>query len=106
EARSKSAPALRFDGLPGEPWTATRNPEPALVFDRTTAVGYRGALNYQVIVNWVIAEHKSQGLFQMDTGRHELEQFWLLSISGAGAAARLEDLRAQLCAGSVETAAQ
>jgi hypothetical protein len=32
-------------------------------------------------VSWVIAEHKSQGLFQNDYRKHELEQFWLCAIS-------------------------
>ena len=34
------------------------------------------------MVNWLIAEHKSQGLFQMVAGTYELEQFWLFAISG------------------------
>ncbi|HXA52722.1 MAG TPA: PIG-L family deacetylase [Candidatus Acidoferrum sp.] len=51
---------------------------PSLVFDRTASFGYHDALNYQIVVNWVIAEHKSQGLFQRDCGRHELEEFWVL----------------------------
>jgi LmbE family N-acetylglucosaminyl deacetylase len=67
EPRSKQDPALRFQGR-----------EPSLVFDRTTPFGYQNALNYQIVVNWVIAEHKSQGLFQMDCGKHELEEFWVL----------------------------
>lgn len=46
--------------------------------DRTTKFGFKDALNYQVIVNWVIAEHKSQGAFQMDANRFDHEQFAVL----------------------------
>jgi LmbE family N-acetylglucosaminyl deacetylase len=34
------------------------------------------ALSYQIIANWVVAAHKSQGLFQMESGRHDAELFW------------------------------
>jgi len=73
EPRSRADAPLRFGGR-----------EPALVFDRTAAFGYRNALNYQVVVNWVIAEHKSQGLFQMDCGKHDREEFWVLSAGRDG----------------------
>jgi hypothetical protein len=39
-------------------------------------------LNYDIIANWVIAAHKSQGLFQMDAGRHDVERFWRFEASG------------------------
>jgi len=87
EARSKSAGPTTFRGA-----------DPLLVFDRTAPFGFRGALNYQIVVNWVIAEHKSQGLFQKDNGVHELEQFWLFRISGDDAAKRADELAAALCA--------
>jgi N-acetylglucosamine malate deacetylase 2 len=67
EPRSRADRATMFQGS-----------APALVFDRTATFGYHDALNYQIVVNWVIAEHKSQGLFQRDCGRHELEEFWVL----------------------------
>ncbi len=34
------------------------------VTDRTVKFGFRNALDYQVIVNWVIAAHKSQGRYR------------------------------------------
>ena len=58
---------------------------PVFVFDRDSHFGYRNALNYQIVVNWFIAEHKSQGLFQTDSGKHQLEQFWLFEASGRDA---------------------
>ena len=67
EPRSRREPELRFDGR-----------LPDVVFDRTCSFGYQDSLNYQIVVNWVIAEHKSQGLFQLECGRHDLEEFWVL----------------------------
>lgn len=98
EPRAKSDAPLRFAGLASQPLTAIVKAEPVFVFDRTTSFGYKNALDYQIVVNWVIAEHKSQGLFQKDSGVHELEQFWLLRISGDGAMERADELSASLCA--------
>jgi LmbE family N-acetylglucosaminyl deacetylase len=79
---SKADVAARFAGLPSAPLTAALSETPAIIFDRTTSFGYHDALSYQIVVNWVIAEHKSQGLFQTDYGRHDIERFWLFSLSG------------------------
>jgi hypothetical protein len=77
EARTRSDARVRFRGM-----------DPLLVFDRTASFGFRKALNYQVVVNWVIAEHKSQGLFQTEYGKNDSEQFWLLEGSGPDALQR------------------
>ena len=77
DARAKAAGPATFRGA-----------APLLVFDRTAAFGYRNALNYQIVVNWVIAEHKSQGLFQIEYGKADSEQFWLFDISGPYAVQR------------------
>lgn len=70
---------------------------PALEVDRAAAFGYRDSLNYHIVVNWVIAEYKSQGLFQKDSGKHDLERFWALGRAGAQAARTLADLQTRLC---------
>jgi hypothetical protein len=67
-----------------------------MVFDRGAAFGYHNALDYQIVVNWVIAEHKSQGLFQMDAGKHDQEQFWLLDAGSKDEGSRVDDLRHEL----------
>ena len=106
DPRGKNDAAPRFAGLASQPLTATVKADPVFVFDRMASFGYKNALNYQIVVNWVIAEHKSQGLFQKDCGVHELEQFWLFRISGDGAAQRADELAARLCAVKRETVAQ
>jgi N-acetylglucosamine malate deacetylase 2 len=72
--------ARKFTELSGYPMTRTESD--VHEFQRSSPFGFRDALNYQIIVNWVIAAHKSQGLFQMDAGRHDLERFWLFEASG------------------------
>jgi LmbE family N-acetylglucosaminyl deacetylase len=93
-----------FSGLPSQPLTRTLGAEPFLTFDRTAAFGFRDALNYQIVVNWVIAEHKTQGLFQTESGKHDTEQFWLFAASGPDALRRAHDFRAQLIPGTQRTA--
>ena len=90
------ASAELFRGMSGQPISRTSGERPAFVFNRDSSFGYRNALNYQIVVNWFIAEHKSQGLFQTDCGRHQLEQFWLFEASGRDADGRVRDLAAQL----------
>jgi len=58
------------------------------VTDRAVKFGFKDALDYQIIVNWVIAAHKSQGAFQMDMNRADREEFVILE---SGAANRMTD---------------
>src|ERR1017187_3999875 len=103
EPRGRDEVALTFSGLPDEPLTRTLPATPALVFDRETAFGYRESLNYQIVANWLIAEHKSQGLFQKDYGQHRFEQFWLFAASGDTAFQHLSRLQTVLDPGSQQT---
>jgi LmbE family N-acetylglucosaminyl deacetylase len=96
EAQDRQEAAVAFAGLGGSAVTRTSRLEPVLTFDRRSSFGYRKALDYQIVVNWVIAEHKSQGLFQMDSGRHDLERFWLFEVSGGRAEERVEELRTEV----------
>jgi LmbE family N-acetylglucosaminyl deacetylase len=79
-------------GLASQPVEVT----PSLSFDRAASFGYQGSLNYQIVVNWVIAEHKSQGLFQTDALRHDVERFWVLTTEGGQSADVVRSLAAQL----------
>jgi len=104
EAHGKERAARRFSGLESSPLGGTTSPVPALQFDRTVSFGYQRSLDYQIVVNWVIAEHKSQGLLQMDSDKDDIEDFWLFAISGEDARRRLEELRLQLAAPAIHTA--
>jgi LmbE family N-acetylglucosaminyl deacetylase len=71
-----------FEELDGYPETRTTSGEPVWSFDRRAPLTLSAALDHSIIVNWVIAEHKSQGMFQMEFGRHTHEHFWQFSASG------------------------
>ncbi len=70
-----------YRALPGRPHT--RAAAHVWEFPRTRRFGFREALDYRIIVNWVIAEHKSQGYFQTDVGRHDVERFWVFASAGS-----------------------
>jgi LmbE family N-acetylglucosaminyl deacetylase len=59
---------------------------PVFQFSRSRAVSRAESLTYTVIVNWLIAEYKSQGLFQLESGRHDCERFWPLQPTSAESA--------------------
>ena len=49
----------------------------------------------------MIAEHKSQGLFQTDFNRHDLERYWLLANGAANSLDQADALFRQLAPGGV-----
>jgi hypothetical protein len=106
EARAMRASKLEFRGSEAAPLTRTILADPVLTFDRTASFGYRHALDYQIVVNWVMAEHKSQGLFQMDYGKYDLEQFWLFEVSGGNTQQRLKELDQIVTTATTKTAAR
>ncbi len=64
--------------------------------DRTVKFGYDNALSYQIIANWVIAEHKSQGAFQRAIGYAEKEEFAILETDTPSASAKADKLFGKL----------
>jgi hypothetical protein len=50
-------------------------------------------LTYQIIVNWAAAEHKTQGLFQAQGCRHQIERFWELAPGAHGARELFSEIR-------------
>jgi hypothetical protein len=65
-------------------------------FDLSTPFGYRNALNYKIIVNWEIAEHKSQGTMQVYMGRGDYENFWYFAINDPAGKEKCRQLFEQL----------
>jgi LmbE family N-acetylglucosaminyl deacetylase len=89
---AKGDTALRsFAQLPGYPITRVRTDVPPFVFDRTEPLSPDGRLDYRIVVNWLIAEHKSQGTMQLLVNRGEIERFWYFAANAPG---RLEETRA------------
>jgi LmbE family N-acetylglucosaminyl deacetylase len=81
----------RFSELQGYPSTRTAQADPVWSFDRTTPLDCHRSLDYSIVANWVIAEHKSQGFFQMEGGRKTREYFWLFEAGGVSGAAHLRE---------------
>ncbi len=67
----------RFEPLPTELFPQTWQLDYRFAFDRTTKFGFRDALSYQIVVDWMIAEHKSQGLLQTMDRRDPKEYIWV-----------------------------
>ncbi len=75
------ASAFHFSDLPGYPVTKINPDAPIFTFDRTQSFGYLNRLNYKIIVNWVIAAHKSQGTMQLLMNRGDIEQYRYLAFN-------------------------
>jgi LmbE family N-acetylglucosaminyl deacetylase len=72
---------LTFSGLKEYPITAVNTTSPVFSFDRTQPFGYKNMLNYKILVNWLIAEHKSQGTMQLLMNRGDYENFYSFNIN-------------------------
>lgn len=66
--------------------------------DRNVKFGFRDALDYQIIVNWMIAAHKSQGMFQAGQYRPDKEEFVVLETGAPEETARADALFKALAA--------
>jgi hypothetical protein len=73
---------IDFSELDGYPYSRIRA-ETRLVFDREEPLGLDGRLNYQIVVNWLIAEHKSQGTMQTYLNAGRYERFWFYDTNSA-----------------------
>ena len=83
-------------GLAAYPITAISGDEPIAEFDRLQPFGHNSRLNYQIIVNWVIAAHKSQGTMQLFAGKGEKEQFWYFKANPPGGKEKVKQLFSEL----------
>ncbi|MBB6145051.1 LmbE family N-acetylglucosaminyl deacetylase [Silvibacterium bohemicum] len=76
----------------------------AYAFDRTTKFGFHDALSYQIVVDWMIAEHKSQGLLQTMCGKDPKEYVWVDFASAPNANAAANSLFGLLDFGAIHQA--
>jgi len=73
-----------FRVLEGYPISEINRSAGHFVFDRTQKFGYNNRLDYNIITNWVIAEHKSQGTMQQVMNLTEAEEYWLYEMNPEG----------------------
>ena len=68
----------------GYPITRSSSNSPVFRIDRTTPFGFNNRLNYKIIVNWEIAEHKSQGTMQTYMSQGDYEHFRMFDANPVG----------------------
>ncbi len=85
-----------FTGLEGYPETQIRAGSPTFEFDRSQKFGYDNRLDYNIIANWVIAEHKSQGTMQLLAGRNVTEIYLYPALNPEAGLERARTLFDQL----------
>ena len=74
--------SLVFHGLKNFPITIIFDSTSISTIDRNYSFGFKNQLNYKIIVNWEIAEHKSQGSMQNSMNRGDYENFWYFDMNG------------------------
>jgi len=97
-----------YTALSAYPITAAISSAPQFHFDRDMRFGFGNALSYEIVVDWVIAEHKSQGLFQTKYGQDRFENFWAFALSGDSSLSRTRAFFERIAApfpGAKQTAA-
>ncbi|TWI97564.1 GlcNAc-PI de-N-acetylase [Mucilaginibacter frigoritolerans] len=80
--RNKTDQICRFSAYKDYSETSTLTDTPLFKVDRTTCFGYRNKINYKIIANWELAEHKTQGFTQMTMNDGDLEEFWYFKLNG------------------------
>jgi len=79
---NKSESVKAFFQLANFPITKVSSGKYSFQTDRTIGFAPLNQLNYKIIVNWVIAEHKSQGTLQNMANDGDYENFWYFDLNG------------------------
>ncbi len=81
--RGQEDEGVEFTELEGHPNTKIMEGV-TFEFDRNQTFGFNDRMNYNIIANWVIAEHKSQGTMQLlsQNSTGIIEQYWYVEING------------------------
>lgn len=87
--RSADEENTDFRRLEGYPETQLDDSVAPFEFDRTQTFGHEDRLDYNIIANWVIAEHKSQGTMQQFMNGGAVEQYWYYALNREGGAQKL-----------------
>jgi LmbE family N-acetylglucosaminyl deacetylase len=78
--RNPEDEGMNFKMMEGYPITKLK-PEILFEFDRNQKFGFDDRLDYNIIANWVIAEHKSQGTMQLLMRNGVIEQYWFAELN-------------------------
>lgn len=80
--RNKTDTTCRYTQYANYPISKSLTDTAVFNVDRTASFSFKHRVNYKVIVNWEIAEHKSQGVMQMAMNDGDLEEFWYFAVNG------------------------
>ncbi len=89
---NKPDTATRFSAYSSYVQTQTLTDTATFKVDRTASFSYKNKVNYKVIANWEIAEHKSQGVTQMSMNEGDVEQFWYFAVNDKAGLQKTKDL--------------
>lgn len=78
--RNAEDEGMNFKMMEGYPITKVK-PDILFEFDRNQKFGFDDRLDYNIIANWVIAEHKSQGTMQLLMRNGAIEQYWFAELN-------------------------
>jgi len=70
-----------FTELTNFPITKIKENTAPFTFNRNQNFSYKNRLNYKIIANWAIAEHKSQGTMQLLTNKGDYEYYFYFDIN-------------------------
>jgi LmbE family N-acetylglucosaminyl deacetylase len=87
-ATSGAEPGAPAPATNGRAATELLADAPSFAFDRSRRFGLNDELDYRIVVNWAIAEHRSQGTVQQAVYGGPCERFYLYAANGEGAEAR------------------
>lgn len=79
-AEAAGTAAGPFEGLEGWPLSFVHE-DLLFTFDRRQRFGFRERLDYSIVANWAIAEHRSQGTMQLLVDGADREVYSLLQVS-------------------------
>jgi hypothetical protein len=91
-SEKKDTAVFKFNELAGYPLTKINADVPLFVFDRTTKFGFKNTLDYKIIANWEIAEHKSQGAMQRGMNSGDYENFWYYALNNKDGVQKTQEL--------------
>lgn len=77
----KDTATLTFEQLKNYAETKVEGKTAMFSFDKTVKFGYKNKLTYKIIVNWEIAEHKSQGTMQLAMNYGDFENYWFFAMN-------------------------
>ncbi len=86
----------KFVALENYPETKLKENITPFQFNRNQKFGFKNSLDYHIIANWEIAEHKSQGTMQLAMNQGDYENFWYFALNAPEGIAKCKALFDQL----------